>query len=89
MGYVPIGKIVSYHCTSVGVTRWFFSSMDKSSTTKLISFKPNLTIFSVTLNDAGFYYCYGSFYHNLHFISVTQLKVLGECMVIIYYSNIV
>ena len=80
-----IGSTVSYKCISAGNTRWYYKYFD----TMPISLADFLTVKSVTLENAAYYYCYGLYENKQkHFIASAQLKVYGKIFFMVKTSVI-
>ena len=71
---VDKGNAVAFHCKSLKETVWFFNSMQSNS---LYSDDP-LILNSVTENNQGVYYCYGTDENSKHFVAKSVLLVYGE-----------
>ena len=81
-----IGSRVTFYCESSGSVKWFFEKKNTLPTSLPIHFKTSLTINDIELQNAGFYFCYGSLGDNSStFLSKAELHVYGELKYHTYY----
>ena len=85
-----VGKAASLFCNSYGDTMWFYDA----PSTNPISTSTQYVIDSAVFNNAGHYFCYGTYkssilnverkgkyglqWSNEHFLAQTELRVYGK-----------
>ena len=72
---INIGDTVAFNCKSYGETIWFFRAIKMEP---IFTSNP-LILARVSVNDSGYYYCYGLSKNKKTFLSKALLKVYGKC----------
>ena len=65
-----------FTCDSIGAfTRWYFQTPSQD----VISFNNGLIVSNVSLNESGYYFCFGKYLNRQkNFLARTRLKVYGK-----------
>ena len=79
MIHADVGDTELIICKTFGNGVWYFQTERRNPKGSPIFFGNTILLSDIELNQAGFYYCYGSYqYLSKHFLANAELRVYGE-----------